>query len=253
MKSKFLIGITIFLIVISILILDWKLELSDNFLEGIWVEFHGVTIELLIVMGAFGFWSKYREDQQQRPARLLLSRRLCELHFLLFNSLRFLIDINYHADLKLHGFPHGTTQIFADSWARKHQVIPLDHSLDQLKKMLEYTNASLGSLLLPSAVSYIDLAEKLVSTNKFISKAYEVEAKRTNGPIQKHGISFDIDSLKEMERIYTDTINLFPELAKPKSSASTKLYSISALLTIIKEAEEKCPFLSVQLFNEHNL
>lgn len=185
--------------------------------------------------------AKQIEDEQWKPARLLVARHICRVHQMLFNSLRWVIMHDHHLDLKAHNFPKDYTQREADAWGKEQQIRPLDYHYDELKKMIEYNNVALDSSLHPKTISYIVAAKDALNTCKYIVQAY----KDKNG--SRWGGSFNSPGTFEMEAIYTEMCSLFPEISELEIPIGTEPVSADEILKLVKLSNENCAFLELRI------
>ncbi|MDN2664947.1 potassium channel family protein [Psychromonas sp. 14N.309.X.WAT.B.A12] len=185
--------------------------------------------------------AKIREDEQWRPARILVARHICRVHQMLFNSCRFVFDPDYHIDTKSHGFPANITQRQADSLAKEQQIKHLDYHYNDLKKMIEYNNVALDSSLQPRVITYIVLAKELLSTCKFVVDAY----KDTNGS-QFHS-SYNDQDVHDMENIFQEMLALFPEIIELEKPIGPAPITADSMLKLVTSSNKKCQFIKLRI------
>ncbi|MCJ8286379.1 MAG: potassium channel family protein [Halomonas sp.] len=182
-----------------------------------------------------------REDEQWRPARLLVARHICRVHQMLFNSLRWIIKHDHHLDLTQHNFPPNFTQREADAWGKEQQTRHLDYHYEELKKMIEYNNVALDSSLHPKAVSYIVAAKDVLNTCKFVVSAY----KDKDG--SRWGGSFNSLGVFEMEATYKEMMELYPEVEELEKPIGPPPISADEIHELVKLSNEKCDFLDLRI------
>lgn len=190
--------------------------------------------------------NKKQENERWRPARLIVARHICRVHQRLFNSLRWVIKHDHHMDLNAHGFPPDYSQNQADAWGKEIQVNHLDGCYDELKKMVEYNNSALDSFLLPKTIVYVVAAQEALSTCKFIARAYkgfaesELESRQWN-------CSFNYQAFFEMESIYGQMIELFPEISELEKPIGPAPVSTNDLLELVELSNKNSKFLKISI------
>lgn len=185
--------------------------------------------------------AKEREDEQWRPARLLVARHIYRVHHMLFNSLRWIVKHDHHLDLSQHNFPPNYTQSEADAWGKEQQIRHLDYHYDELKKMIEYNNVALDSSLHPKAVSYIVEAKGVLNTCKFVVNAYKDKGGR------RWGGSFNSSGVLEMEATYKEMIELYPEIEDLEKTIGPPPISANEIHELVKLSNENCEFLDLRI------
>ena len=185
--------------------------------------------------------AKEREDEQWKPARILVARHICRVHQMLFNSLRWIVKHDHHLDLGQHNFPPNYTQREADAWGKEQQTRHLDYHYDELKKMIEYNNVALDSSLHPKAVSYIVAAKDVLNTCKFIVNAYK--DKRDS----RWGGSFNSLGVIEMETTYREMLELYPEIEELEKPIGPPPISADEMCELVKSSNEHCDFLDLRV------
>ncbi len=187
--------------------------------------------------------AKNREDSQWRPARLLVARHICKVHQMLFNSFRWVVKHDHHADLSMHNFPKDYTQRDADAWQKEHHIKHLDYHYNELKKMIEYNNVALDSTLLPKAMAYVESAKDVLNNCKFVVTAY----KDKSGSIFK--TSFDNKNLETMEEIYEELLSIYPEIKEMEKPIGPSPLSSNELQDLVVRSNEGCNFLQFMIKN----
>lgn len=181
----------------------------------------------------------YLENERWKPARLLVARHICRVHQMLFHSLKWVVDPDFHTDLKSHSLPANFTQRQADGWAKEQQIKHLPYHFDELKKMIEYNNVALDSSLHPKTISFIVAAKDILGTCEFIVSSY-------NGTGQWQG-SFNYQAAFEMDSIYTDMLQMFPEISELEKPASAPPISANEMLELVKLSNEKCHHVKLSI------
>jgi len=216
------------------------------FTEGVWVEFHGVIIEVIVFAVIYGNYVKYKEKTQINPARIRLGLRLHSLHVSLFNSLRWLVDSSHHTDPNSHGFPEGTTQEEADAWGRANCVRYLDGYYEDYAKMLSYSNALIGNEMFSKVIVYIEYARELIGTCKFIASAFEVEKRNF-----KHECRIGKLHLEEMKGVHDWLLQTFPEikvLETPSYTPDIEPFTPEQLIELMEKSNEELSFLHISVY-----
>jgi hypothetical protein len=244
--------ISLFLLFLAaVLLYDFYVGfLSDNeFRVGVWVEFHGVIIEVILLVIGLNWWNTYRENKLSRPSRLTVAKKIYSLHIQLFNGFRYLMDPDYHTNPKSHGFPKGTSQEVADAWGKSTFVQYTPSYLSDLSKMVEYTNTSLGSEMLPMAVTYMEHSKELLANMEFAAKAYKNRLDPKYG--ESHG-SIDASGLREMEQTFGRIKEMFPDICSSDFRSYTpkvELRSVDELIKLIELSNAKLSFLRMSINN----
>lgn len=185
--------------------------------------------------------AKQREDERWLPARLVVAKHICLMHQLLFNALRWVINPDHTTDLKSHGFSPNTTQREADAWSKEVALQQLAPHYDELKKMIEYNNVALDSILHPKAISYIVSAKEFISTCKFVVEAYK---DKTNGKWQG---SFNYHDAVELESIFNEVLKLYPDVSVIESSEHSAPPSADELLALVNLSNDKCTHINLRI------
>lgn len=182
-----------------------------------------------------------KEDEQWRPARMLVARHICRVHQMLFNSLRWIVKHDHHLDLRQHDFPPNYTQRDADAWAKERHIRHLDYHYDELKKMIEYNNVALDSSIHPKAVSYIVAAKDVINTCKFIVDAYkDKQGSRWSG-------SFNSLAVIQMEATYRVMLELYPEIEELEKPIGAPPISAGEIYKLVKSSNENSDFLDLRI------
>lgn len=185
---------------------------------------------------------KEKEDEKWRPARLIVARNLCKFHQTLFNSLHYIVQHDYHADLKSHGFPKGFSQRDADAWQNSVFMKPLNLYYEELKKLIEYNNVALDSNIHPKVASYIVHAKEIINICSFITKAYS-----DKNNTEWFG-SFNYFGITEMEIVYLEMLKMFPEISQLEKP-NTTILSAKEILDLVKSSNENLTFLELRILD----
>ncbi|QOP42042.1 potassium channel family protein [Sulfurimonas marina] len=185
---------------------------------------------------------KKQENEQWRPARLLVARNLCRFHQTLFNALRYVVQHDYNVDLNGHGFPKNFSQRQANAWGKSVFIKPLDNDYEELKKLVEYNNVALDSNIQPKVISYIVNAKDIINTCKFVTDAY---SDNQNG---RWVGSYNYSGTDEMEKIYFEMLEMFPEITQLEKS-SVSILSSKELMELVKSSNENSDFLDLRIIS----
>jgi hypothetical protein len=182
-----------------------------------------------------------REDEQWKPARLMVARHVCRVHQLIFGSFRYIVDVNSHVDLNGAGVAPGMKQRDADAYVKEHAAKLLEKPYNELKKMVEYNNVALDSVLQPKIITFLVAAGELLNTCNFVVLAYK--DKKGSG----FGGSFNYDDAKNMYAIYEEFLALYPEILELEKYTGPTLSTAEELYELVKESNSKCVFLDLNI------
>ena len=174
-----------------------------------------------------------RENKRWRPARLNVARMVFGVQRNFFNSLRRILDPNFHIDKKLHHVPEQASQDEADYWGKSVFLRPMEPDLDKLKKLVEYNNSALDSILMPLVSDFLISAENLLNTTKFLLEAHNP----ANSNI--FSTSVPCDDLRKMEGICKSILKYYPEIVTEISENSFEVLSAEEMIELFNEASKK--------------
>lgn len=212
---------------------------DDDFQSGMLAEIHGIFIEIILIVYLYAWWERRKENKEWRPTRLLVARNICSVHQVIFNSIKFTLDCNYHTNLNIHGFPSNISQKQADAWAREHQVNHLPFKLNKLKKMIEYSNVALNSSMHPKVITFMVEAEEIVNNLEFILTAY-----KGNGNFIG---SFNLSGVEKMEQIYREMQIAYFEVQELEKIPNGPLISYKEIEKLLHESNKDCGFLELRI------
>lgn len=226
--------------------LAFSQRLSSSFLEGVWVELHGVVVDVVIIVMGLTYLRKREEKKQRKPAQLIMAKAIYSLHINLFITSKHIIDPEEPKR------PNETLDISQKHYVKEWGYKLLARYIEDAQQKLDFTGAIIGPEMLSDCLNYLEHADHLHSTLDFIVKAYH---KRINTRNYNDG-SIHEDSLNEMEEIYNKFLSEFPSLHTDKykhyTPESTYLPSAEELLGLAPKNQLQTDFLTTRISNWAN-
>lgn len=211
---------------------------NPDFQLNLIAESFGVVAETIIVYLVISRVLASRERKRWRPARLNVAKKTVEVQRNLFNTLRRMIDPDFHISKTDHNLPESMSQQEANHWGRSYIIKPNEGSLNALKKMVEYNNSALDSVLMPLMSDFLIASEQIITTTKHMYEA--------NNPNSTYGNSVYMttipsDELKTMEDICEEIVRNYPEIEK----SDFEVLAAEEIVSLFKKAADRNPKIGI--------
>ena len=209
---------------------------NPDFQLNLYAEALGVMTEVILITVVVSKILTYKEAKRWRPARLNVATKVVDVQRNLFNALHKVTDPDLQTNKKDHNIPEAMSQEGANHWNKSIIAGPMKPALDELKKMVEYNNSALDSVLMPLVSDFLIAAEVVLCTIKYMLDAYDPKNPRANW---KFNISIPSEELRKMEEVSKTIHKHYPKIYKNKKRSEFEIFTTDELIELFHAAVKK--------------
>jgi hypothetical protein len=186
------IALIITLIIISVTIYDYMHGFfsNGNFIEGVWVEFHGFIIEAAFILIGLTFWNQRQEKKRITPIMHLILKRIDDIELWLRVGFNRAVDKTNTKEENIRTIQFALGEIERD--------------FDRFVFLMDLNAANLTSHITPDLLKIMELIENLKQKVRFESIHLTTQDKRID-----YILFSPLDDLQKLTDTFNSLVLLF--------------------------------------------